>query len=75
MIQESSDVMILGGGIVGMAALIAIDKYAIKATLLSDAKTIHKKEVDTRFYAITPGVKAWLEKNGVWTFLPNKEVS
>ena len=75
MIQESSDVMILGGGIVGMAALIAIDKYAIKATLLSDAKTIHKKEVDPRFYAITPGVKTWLEKNGVWTFLPNKEVS
>jgi ubiquinone biosynthesis UbiH/UbiF/VisC/COQ6 family hydroxylase len=73
--QESSDVLILGGGIVGMAALIAIDKYAIKVTLLSDAKTIHKKEVDPRFYAITPGVKAWLEKNGVWTFLPNKEVS
>jgi len=73
--QESSDVLILGGGIVGMAALIAIDKYAIKATLLSDAKTTHKKEVDPRFYAITPGVKTWLEKNGVWTFLPNKEVS
>jgi ubiquinone biosynthesis UbiH/UbiF/VisC/COQ6 family hydroxylase len=73
--QASSDVLILGGGIVGMAALIAIDKYAIKATLLSDAKTIHKKEVDPRFYAITPGVKTWLEKNGVWTFLPNKEVS
>ena len=75
MIQESSDVLILGSGIVGMAALIAIDKYDIKATLLSEAKIIHKKDFDPRFYAITPGVKTWLEKNGVWDFLPKKEVS
>ena len=75
MIQQSSDVLILGSGIVGMASLIAIDKYDIKATLLSEAKTILKKEIDPRFYAITPGVKTWLEKNGVWNFLPKKEVS
>jgi 2-octaprenylphenol hydroxylase len=75
MIQESTDVLILGSGIVGMAALIAIDKYDIKATLLSEAKIIHKKDFDPRFYAITPGVKTWLEKNGVWDFLPKKEVS
>jgi len=75
MIQESNDVLILGSGIVGMAALIAIDKYDIKATLLSETKTIHKKDFDPRFYAITPGVKTWLEKNGVWDFLPKKEVS
>ncbi|MEI6868881.1 MAG: FAD-dependent monooxygenase [Methylophilaceae bacterium] len=75
MMQESSDVVILGAGIVGMATLIAIDKYDIEVTLISDAKTIHKKEADPRFYTITPGVKTWLEKNGVWTFLPKKEVS
>jgi len=75
MMQESSDVVILGAGIVGMATLIAIDKYDIEVTLISDAKTIHKKEADPRFYTITPGVKIWLEKNGVWTFLPKKEVS
>ncbi len=74
MIQQSSDVLILGSGIVGMASLIAIDKYDIKATLLSEASTLQKKEVDPRFYAITPGVKTWLEKNGVWAFLPEKEV-
>ena len=60
MIQESSDVLILGSGIVGMASLIAIDKYDIKATLLSEATALHKKEVDPRFYAITPGVKTCL---------------
>ena len=75
MMQESSDVVILGAGIVGMATLIAIDKHDIEITLISDAKTIHKKEADPRFYTITPGVKTWLEKNGVWTFLPKKEVS
>ena len=75
MMQESSDVVILGAGIVGMATLIAIDKYDIEVTLISDAKTIHKKEADPRFYTITPGVKTWLEKNGIWTFLPKKEVS
>jgi len=74
MIQSSSDVLILGSGIVGMASLIALDKYDIKATLLSEVTAFHKKEVDPRFYAITPGVKTWLEKNGVWAFLPEKEV-
>ncbi len=74
MIQPSSDVLILGSGIVGMASLIAIDKYDIKATLLSEVTALHKKEVDPRFYTITPGVKTWLEKNGVWVFLPEKEV-
>ena len=34
MTQESSNVLILGGGIVGMATLIAINKYDIEATLL-----------------------------------------
>jgi len=67
-------VLILGSGIVGMASLIALDKYDIKATLLSEVTAFHKKEVDPRFYAITPGVKTWLEKNGVWAFLPEKEV-
>jgi ubiquinone biosynthesis UbiH/UbiF/VisC/COQ6 family hydroxylase len=75
MTKQPSDVLILGSGIVGMAALIATDKYDIKAILLSEAKTIHKKEADPRFYTITPGVKTWLEKNGVWTFVPKKEVS
>ena len=75
MMQESSDVVILGAGIVGMATLITLAKYDIEVTLLSDAKTTHKKEADPRFYTITPGVKTWLEKNGVWTFLPKKEVS
>ena len=74
MIQPSSDVLILGSGIVGMASLIALDKYDIKTTLLSEVTALHKKEVDPRFYAITPGVKTWLEKNGVWAFLPEKEV-
>ena len=75
MMQESSDVVILGAGIVGMATLITLAKYDIEVTLLSDAKTTHKKEADPRFYTITPGVKTWLEKNGVWTFLPKKKVS
>jgi ubiquinone biosynthesis UbiH/UbiF/VisC/COQ6 family hydroxylase len=74
MIQQSTGVLILGSGIVGMASLIAIDKYDIKAALLSEAITLQKKEGDPRFYAITPGVKTWLEKNGVWDFLPKKEV-
>ena len=73
MIQQSSDVLILGSGIVGMASLIAIDKYDIKATLLSEATALHKKEVDPRFYAITPGVKTWLEKMAYGLFCRKKK--
>ncbi|HCB68160.1 MAG TPA: hypothetical protein DEP52_02415, partial [Methylophilaceae bacterium] len=61
--QKSSDVLIVGSGIVGMATLITLTKYAIKTSLLCYSKNIKKNSRDPRFYAITPGVKKWLEEN------------
>jgi len=62
---SSSDVLIMGSGIAGMATLMTLDKYAIKTSLLSHSKIINNNAPDPRFYAITPGVKEWLEENGV----------
>ena len=38
--EKSSDVLIAGSGIVGMATLVTLEKYAIKASLLSHSKNI-----------------------------------
>ena len=67
--ESSSDVLIMGSGIAGMATLMTLDKYAIKTSLLSHSKIINNNAPDPRFYAITPGVKEWLEENGVCDFL------
>ena len=66
---SSSDVLIMGSGIAGMATLMTLDKYAIKTSLLSHSKIINNNAPNPRFYAITPGVKEWLEENGVCDFL------
>ena len=73
--QKSSDVLIVGSGIVGMATLITLTKYAIKTSLLCYSKNIKKNSRDPRFYAITPGVKKWLEENGICNFLPQDFIS
>ena len=67
--EKSSDVLIVGSGIVGMATLVTLEKYAIKTSLLSHSKNMKNNSPDPRFYAITPGVKKWLEENGVCKFL------
>ena len=67
--EKSSDVLIVGSGIVGMATLMTLEKYAIKTSLLTHSKNIKNKLPDPRFYAVTPGVKNWLEENGVCNFL------
>ena len=67
--EKSSDVLIVGSSIVGMATLVTLEKYAIKTSLLSHSKNMKNNSPDPRFYAITPGVKKWLEENGVCKFL------
>jgi ubiquinone biosynthesis UbiH/UbiF/VisC/COQ6 family hydroxylase len=67
--ESSSDVLIIGSGIASMAILVTLDKYAIKTSLLVHSKIINNNVPDPRFYAITPGVKKWLEENGVCNFL------
>lgn len=67
--EKSSDVLIVGSGIVGMATLMTLEKYAIKTSLLTHSKNIKNNLPDPRFYAVTPGVKNWLEENGVCNFL------
>lgn len=70
--EKSSDVLIVGSGIVGMATLLTLEKYAIRTSLLFSSKNIKNNSPDPRFYSITPGVKKWLEENGVCDFL-NKD--
>lgn len=73
--EEFTDVLILGPGLVGMATLIALEKYTINTALLLDSKITKNRAQDPRFYTITPGVKKWFEENDIWTFLSKKSVS
>ena len=73
--EKSSDVLITGSGIIGMAALMILEKHAIKTSLLSLSKISKNKTPDPRFYAISPGVKKWLEENGVFNFISQESVT
>ena len=74
MITKPNEVLIMGSGIVGMATLMTLEKYAIKTSLLCHSKMLKNKAPDPRFYTITPGVKKWLEDNGICNFLPKDSV-
>lgn len=64
-----TEVAIVGGGLVGMAAAIALARQGLQVTLIdSQSAPPASRSVawDARIYAITPGNKQWLESLGVW---------
>jgi ubiquinone biosynthesis UbiH/UbiF/VisC/COQ6 family hydroxylase len=63
-----TDIIVLGAGLVGLSAAIALAKQS-KSVVLVDAKLvkIEKKQAwDERIYALTPGTELWLKTLNVW---------
>jgi 2-polyprenylphenol 6-hydroxylase len=69
MIQNiEADIVVVGAGLVGLAAVIAFAKQG-KNVVLVDANKPEKKlkkAWDERVYALTPATEAWLKKMDVW---------
>lgn len=70
-----SDVVILGGGLVGCACAVALHQQGYSVTLIEQKAPVFTHEQthplqtddwDARIYAISPGNVCWLASLGVW---------
>ena len=68
MTTKCYDVVIIGGGPVGMALVIALQKYGL-STLLLEARGLPEKDEDPRPLALSLGSRLILERLNVWNKL------
>ncbi len=76
------DVLVVGAGLVGLAAVIALAEQG-KRVVLIDADNSEVKQItarqqqdwDARIYALTPATEAFLMKLGVWSFVDLQRVN
>jgi ubiquinone biosynthesis UbiH/UbiF/VisC/COQ6 family hydroxylase len=75
------DVAIVGAGLVGMAAAIALQQAGFSVALIDgknpanvNADTVDDTVWDQRIYAISPKNAAWLHSLGVWQLLKPKRI-
>src|SRR5688500_16890279 len=72
-----TDIVVIGAGLVGLAAAVACAKLG-KQVVLVDAKNpaIKKhKAWDARIYALTANSEAWLQVLGVWAEVDTSRVN
>lgn len=70
-LKHEFDIIVLGAGLVGVAAAIALKLQGYRVALLEHGQAAVKQEAawDSRIYAISPGNVAWLEQLEVWNRL------
>lgn len=72
-----ADIVVVGAGLVGLAAAIAFAKQG-KNVVLVDAKKSEKKlkkAWDERLYALTPATEIWLKQLEVWADVDKSRVN
>lgn len=75
------DVIVVGAGLVGLAAAIALSVQHKNVVLLSDKPasetlpTLDSDSWDERVYALTPSTEAWFKEMGVWDFVDENRVN
>lgn len=70
--KQHYDVIVVGGGLVGMACALSLSQQDISVALIeskSSPKAIESQAAvwDSRIYAITPANVQWLQGLGVWS--------
>lgn len=62
------DVAVVGGGLVGLAMVAALQRGALKTALIEsrEANLTVRPQWDTRVYAISPGSQTFLAQIGAW---------
>ncbi len=65
---QNADIIVVGAGLVGLAAAVAFAKQNRKVVLIDAKKPIIEKHQpwDERIYALTPGTVSWLQALDVW---------
>ena len=63
-----ADIVVVGAGLVGLAAAVACAKLGKKVIVIDAKKAAIKKQQawDARIYALTASTEAWLQVLGVW---------
>jgi 2-polyprenylphenol 6-hydroxylase len=75
------DVAVVGAGLVGLAAVIALAEQGKRVVLIdAQQKAVGQKvkqtqDFDARIYAITPSTEAFLKRLGVWALLDLSRVN
>ena len=70
------DVIVVGGGIVGLSAAIAMSQRNFSVALVdAGSLAVNTDEIDARVYAINQASQALLQQLGVWTHLAAARVS
>lgn len=72
-----TDIVVVGAGLVGLAAAVACAKQGKQVVLIDAKKTAIKKEKawDARVYALTANTEAWLQALGVWAEVDTSRVN
>jgi ubiquinone biosynthesis UbiH/UbiF/VisC/COQ6 family hydroxylase len=77
--SEASDVLIVGGGLVGLSLARALAGSGLDLALIepqAPRKASHDPASwDSRVYALSPGTAAFLEGCGAWQHLPHERVT
>ena len=68
MAKKSTEITIIGGGLIGLCLAPILGKLKFKVILVDKQKITQKNTIkeDTRTVAISKGTKLFLEKHGIW---------
>ena len=75
------DVIVVGAGLVGLAAAIALILQHKKVVLVSDkpmldaSLNLNSDSWDERVYALTPSTESWFKDIGVWDFVDENRIN
>ena len=75
-----ADVVVVGAGLVGLSAAIALSLQQKNVLLVSDKPTFNDNNLnvdtwDERVYALTPATEIWLKAIGAWEFIDENRVN
>jgi 2-polyprenylphenol 6-hydroxylase len=71
--KQHYDVIVVGGGLVGMACALSLSQQGVSVALIESKPSWNKVQThqaavwDSRIYAITPANVQWLQGLGVWS--------
>lgn len=75
--MAATDVIVVGGGLVGASCALALAQQGLSVILLDSKPSsgnLPKQAWDSRIYAISPGNAVWLQSLGVWDMLDCERV-
>ncbi len=74
-IQNRFDVAIVGCGLVGLAAALALAQQGLRIALIGASEQSSAQDWDGRIYALNPGNQLWLDALRVWGEIDTQRIA